>query len=154
MTPHKIDHQPLLPAGFHVCTLESLRRETVERFPDSGRRRELFASLSVYLDLLSSTGLRAEVWIDGSFMSVKPEPDDIDMVVAFDPDSARSTPMAARPALLNLLDTNFVAARFGLHLFRVSQQDADGVAYWTRLFGTMRDERTPKGMAVLRINND
>lgn len=152
MTPEKIDHPPLLPGGFHPFTLQDLHQLTVNDFPESRRRSELFAALSVYLELLSSTGLKADVWVDGSYMSKKQEPDDIDMVVAYDPDSARSIPQSIRPALANLLDTNFVAARFNLHLFRVSQRDEEGIAYWSRLFGTMRDERTPKGMALLRIN--
>lgn len=154
MTPEKIDFPPLLAGGFHPFTLEELRRCTVDDFPESRRRPELFSALSVYLELLSNTGLKADVWIDGSYMSEKPEPEDIDMVVSFDPVSARAMPESARPVVMSLLDTNFVSARFHLHLFRVNQQDAEGVAYWSRLFGTMRDERTPKGMALLRVNHD
>lgn len=154
MTPDKTDFPALLPGGLHPFTLQDLERLTVASFPDSQRRPRLFSALTIYLDLLKGTGLKAEVWIDGSYMSSKAEPDDIDLVVCFDPDSARALSAEAQQQARTLLDTRIVGSRFNLHLFRIRNDDAAAVDYWSKLFGTMRDERTPKGMALLRINND
>lgn len=154
MSPEKTDFPPLLQGGFHPFTLPELHQLTVSEFPNSQRRPRLFSSLEIYLDLLAGTGLKADVWVDGSYMSSKAEPDDIDLVVCFDPGSARALSAEAQQQARTLLDTHTVSSRFNLHLFRIRNDDAAAVDYWSKLFGTMRDERTPKGMALLRINND
>lgn len=154
MSPEKTDYPPLLQGGFHPMSLLELHQLTVSEFPNSQRRPRLFASLQIYLELLEGTGLKAEVWIDGSYMSSKAEPDDIDLVVCFDPGSARALSAEAQQQARTLLDTRIVGSRFNLHLFRIRNDDAAAVDYWSKLFGTMRDERTPKGMGLLRINND
>lgn len=151
-TEAKIDYPPLLDGGIHPYTLEELRQLAVESFPGAARRAALFDALKIYLDLLTNTGLQATVWIDGSFMCLKPDPDDIDMVIVFDPQSARQLSEAARPVVYNLLDTHYAFARFRLHVFRVSSDDHEGLQFWQQKFGTQRDERTPKGLAALRVN--
>lgn len=152
MSPEKTDYPPLLQGGFHPFSLLELHQLTVSEFPNSQRRPQLFSSLEIYLELLEATGLKADVWVDGSFMCSKEEPDDIDLVVCFDPDSARSLSADAQQQARTLLDTHFVSSRFNLHLFRIMNNDPEALAYWSKLFGTMRDERTPKGMALLRVN--
>lgn len=152
MTDQKIDYPPLLPEGLHPFDLSGLKRLTVDGFPDSGRRPSLFSTLGVYLDLLTATGLKASIWVDGSFMCSKPEPDDIDLVVVFDPDCADALSEAARPVANALLNTHQVKARFGLHVFPADSSMTEDLAYWRRTFGTQRDEITPKGLAELRVN--
>lgn len=154
MTDIKPDFPPMLPAGLHPFDLRSLEKLTVNDFPLSSRRPALFGSLEVYLQLLAATGLRASIWIDGSFMCSKLDPDDIDLVVVFDPDSADSLPADAQPVVESLFNTGMVKARFGLHVFSAAATHLSQLDYWRRTFGTQRDEVTPKGLAELRVNYD
>ncbi len=127
---------------------------TVDAFPDSARRLQLFNTLTVYLELLECTGLAAFIWVDGSFMCTKAEPDDIDLVVVYDAARVDTLPESSWEVITGLLDTRIVKARFGLHVFNVASDDEDGLTFWFQKFGTQRDEVTPKGLAELRINHD
>jgi hypothetical protein len=69
----------LLPAGEHVATWD----EVLERFGWNEWRRGLLDGLAEALDLLGSAGCR-RVWINGSFVTAKNEPRDVD--VCWDPE--------------------------------------------------------------------
>lgn len=77
--------EPLLSvAGPHNFTLDELERIAVASFPSSVRRRRLMNNLrhwiSAWLPLLRS----CEIFIDGSFLTSKPNPNDIDMYLSFE----------------------------------------------------------------------
>jgi hypothetical protein len=152
MNTEKVDYTPLLPEGIHPYTIDELKTLTVDRFPESVRRTGLFGSLRVYLEMLESTGFRGFVWVDGSFMCEKPEPEDVDLLLVFDSKTIDAISEAARPVLNGLFDTRTIKSRFKLHVFPVRGEDKEGLDFWTQKFGTQRDERTPKGLAALRIN--
>lgn len=152
MTQTKVDYPPLLGEGIHPLSLDDLQILTVDGFPDSVRRAGLFGALRLYLEMLESTGFKGFVWIDGSFMCAKNDPDDIDLVLVYDAETIDSISEAARPVLNGLFDNRTVKARFRLDVFPVRSEDQEGLDYWMSTFGTQRDERTPKGLAALRIN--
>jgi len=152
MNQEKIDYTPLLGEGIHPYTLEELKALTVDRFPESVRRPGLFGALRVYLEMLESTGFSGFAWLDGSFMCEKPEPDDIDILLVFDSETIDSISESAKPVLNGLFDTRTVKSRFKLHVFPVRLEDREGLDFWTQKFGTQRDERTPKGLASVRVN--
>lgn len=152
MTQEKIDYPPLLPGGIHDYTLDSLKPLTVDKFPDSARRKGLFGTLGIYLEMLESTGFKGSAWIDGSFMCNKEEPDDIDLVLVFESESLDNISESARPVLNGLFDTLTIKTRFNLHVFQVRTDDERGVEYWKKFFGTQRDEVTPKGLASIGVN--
>jgi hypothetical protein len=64
----------LLPAGEHVATWDEL----VERFGWNEWRRGLLDGMAEALDLLAAAGCR-RVWINGSFVTAKDEPGDVDV---------------------------------------------------------------------------
>lgn len=147
----KPDFPPLFPAGFFETSLEELQIHCVDPFPDSDRRKALYAGAVVYFQQLSNIGCDLEIWIDGSFVTQKPEPDDIDVVVVMDPAQVDRLSPEKAAALEALADTNTVKTRFGLHVFFVAGNSRDGLAYWRGLFGYQRDGRTPKGMALIKV---
>lgn len=147
----KVDFPPLLGRGIHELTLADLHSLTVHGFPGSKRRPALFECLKIYLELLRELGLIADVWIDGSFMCKKHEPEDIDMVVLFDPACVRDMTDATWNTVNNLLTTEYAKARFNLDVHAISKEDEDGRDFWVQKFGTQRDEITPKGLALLRL---
>jgi len=62
-----------LPPGIHWATWE----EVVERFGSTPHRQELLAGLQEALSALARAGCLA-VWLDGSFVTMKEEPNDYD----------------------------------------------------------------------------
>lgn len=111
------------------------------------------------VDALSAAGLKCDVWVDGSFLTKKIDPDDIDLVVDV-PASITDNPTPAQSALLAALDgQNFkiskhldsyvmVTAPLGHTLYPVSQISHE---QWKKDFGHAYVSRVPKGIAVLEV---
>jgi hypothetical protein len=66
------DHNGNLPPGIHRAALEDL-----DTFAWNARRRDLLGGLRRALAALAAAGVR-RVWIDGSFVTSKPNPNDVD----------------------------------------------------------------------------
>jgi hypothetical protein len=74
----------LLDAGIHYMSLAEFRTKFVDKFPHSKRRKVIFDCFSSYAGVLLSTGIVTEIWLNGSFVTSKEEPEDIDAVAFFD----------------------------------------------------------------------
>ncbi len=77
----KLEFPPLLSPGRHPMALAALNQLCVSNFPLSQRRAPLMNVVKDVLLSLSIEMIPAEVWIDGSFLTQKIEPDDVDLVV-------------------------------------------------------------------------
>ena len=75
------DYEPLLTEGMHYRTLDELRDRCVATFPLSSTRPGLMANLDSAIARLNSAGVPGEVWIDGSFLTAKIDPADVDLVL-------------------------------------------------------------------------
>ena len=64
----------LLPVGEHAASWD----EVLDKFGWNEKRRGLLDGLADALDLLASVGCR-RVWINGSFVTTKDEPGDVDV---------------------------------------------------------------------------
>lgn len=76
----KLDDDGFLPEGVHECSLDELQ----QRFGGAqhlDQRSVLFAKLEQYIQELRSTGMVAGLVVDGSFVTNKVEPNDIDLVL-------------------------------------------------------------------------
>ena len=81
----KFDHQPLLGPGKHYMSLNHLERLTTT-FGDVSHRENLFAHLNELHSEIVSLGIRVDLWVDGSFVTEKAQPSDIDGVIAIHAD--------------------------------------------------------------------
>ena len=77
----KVEFPPLLGAGFHKLTAAELKAIALDKFSLSKSRATLWGNLSAKLDELKSLGLKCDVWVDGSFLTQKIDPDDVDLVI-------------------------------------------------------------------------
>lgn len=69
-------------------SLDKLREVFVNEFPDSKTRKRNFEGLIEYIDFFEAIGIYSyisKVWLDGSFLTNKLNPNDIDLVVLFNP---------------------------------------------------------------------
>lgn len=78
MTIPDLTPSGLLPEGIHPATLEELQ----VKFGSTGEARvELYTRLMSFLQLVRSFGMFTSIVIDGSFVTDKPIPGDIDVVL-------------------------------------------------------------------------
>ena len=84
-----------LPAGVFDCTLAELR-ERFGCFQVSDQRTRLFARLEELVGAMQRSGLFEALLVDGSFVTAKPAPNDVDLVAVLRPghDFERDLPMS------------------------------------------------------------
>ncbi len=71
------EYPPLLPPGLHHMSLRELRDRCVAAFPHSWSRRTIMELLEGVLARLEAAGGAGDLWIGGSFVTEKEEPDDV-----------------------------------------------------------------------------
>jgi len=148
--PLKKEYPALLEAGFHDMTLEDVSALCVTPFTNN-RRGHLFQNLITLLNRLSSLGLKASAWIDGSFVTEKPEPDDIDLVLILNSENLEALDSIIAEQILSELKGAKVRYKCDTYWTTDSQDNIEGRAYWRGLFGFFRDESTPKGIVRVEL---
>lgn len=148
----KTDWPALLAAGMHPMSLPELENKALQGGLATDRRLELFSRLTAYLQAVIETGCRAEAWIDGSFMTTKPDPSDIDIALFIYPDSLGDMPQDAQIMLEALCDRPSAMERYGLDLYVEYFGQFHRAAYWRGVFGFCHDDTTPKGIAALQLS--
>ncbi len=99
----EIDETGFLPEGVHQATLEEVR-EPFGRFQRTDRRPVLFSQLSLFLAEVRASGLVEAVIVDGSFVTAKDEPSDIDLILVLRPDH-RALHLFKMPSLVKSVRT-------------------------------------------------
>jgi hypothetical protein len=141
-------------------SMKDLRTRCVELFPQSSTRQLLFLTLERLVAALGAKGLACEIWVDGSFVTEKPNPADIDLTVVFHGAELDRLARDDRDAAIDLLamerDGRF---RPDLHLFMAALRPAghpDHAAltgmldYWAQWWSVTR-ENWVKGFAVVKL---
>lgn len=77
---NKPDFPGLLAAGFHVLTIDQIRQTCVVPFTLSTTRPLLYANLESLVGRFQKCGICCDLWVDGSFVTKKINPQDIDLV--------------------------------------------------------------------------
>ena len=73
-------HDGVLPEGIHICTLEEVEN-TFGRFNRSDKRPRLTEKLRRYVVDARNAGIATAVIVDGSYITQKPEPNDVDLIL-------------------------------------------------------------------------
>jgi hypothetical protein len=103
-----MEYEPILPAGFHAMTIDQIEEICVVAFPGSPTRRLIFERFVAFLDLLFQVGIVIEVWVDGSFLTRKPDPRDVDVVIFANPDAVNLLSPDKQKALMYLFSDHDV----------------------------------------------
>lgn len=149
----KIDAPALLDAGIHHVTSHKLKEIAVDAFPADKRRAELFGKFLAWRQALRSMGIGGVAWIDGSFLTSKVGPDDIDLIL-WSPNMSAPLSHSQQQQLGSLLDKAACRATFGLDVYCESPPPDHLLhreAYWKGMFGFGHDGRTAKGIAEVVI---
>ena len=78
----KPEFPPLLDVGLHQMTMAELRGLCVDRFADRAISREpIMSGLEALLRKLKDGGIVGNLWVDGSFLTQKSDPGDVDLLL-------------------------------------------------------------------------
>jgi hypothetical protein len=138
-------------------TLVDLRGKAVTAMPSSKRRKPVMDGLEKVVERLTRVGVKGSVWVDGSFLTKKIDPDDSDILAVIDGafyDAANAEQKAAIEWLNGDLKTGFLCHSF-VHFERPPghpehEKSVWMRAYWLRQFGFTRKD-DPKGIAVINL---
>ena len=100
----------VLPAGLHLCTLEEVIA-VFGQFRRSDRRIRLTEQLMRYIHDAQRSGVVSAIVIDGSYVTAKEEPGDIDLIVALRTDLDLTAEM--RPMEYNIQSKTMVRKLYG-----------------------------------------
>jgi hypothetical protein len=109
-----LDADGFLPEGVHACAFEELL-ELFGRFQGSDRRPLLARRLQEYLAELRSAGIGSHLIVNGSFVTGKHRPSDVDILLALneDVDLGETVP----PFKYNVRSKRYVRKYFEFDIF-------------------------------------
>lgn len=142
----ELNQDGFLPEGIHEASLEELR-ERFGRFQRTDRRPVLFAKLSTYMAEVRASGLVVAVIVDGSFVTAKDEPSDIDLVLVLRPDHDDRAEL--RPFEYNAVVKHVVRRRFRFDVFS-AREGTDEYEKSLNFFQRVRD-RSDLRKGVLKV---
>jgi hypothetical protein len=119
----------LLPVGVHDATLEEVEQAFGLR---TERRVELFQKLTLFLEFARTFGVFEAIIVDGSFVTDKDSPGDIDAVILLA--RANLPRLLAQPGGAQFLDQDAIKPRYEIHLFL----DPPPSGTWTSFFQKLK----------------
>lgn len=152
----KPEFAPILVPGLHEMTPSELRRLCVDAFEHSATRAQLMDHLDIVIQQLESQGITGDLWVDGSFVTAKVDPQDIDASPRVPGLLLERLTPAQAEALRDMLD---FASSGGCDLYVFPRFDDTHEkhalsqrlrAYWLGQWGFPRGDE-PKGIAVISI---
>jgi hypothetical protein len=145
-----MEYTPLHQAGFLDIPLSQLDNTFISPFVERSRREYLLMRFRSLIEKFMETGLKAEVWIDGSFATQKPDPNDIDIIFFIDGLEANKLSPDLQGILNELNNRTISQIRYNCDVFIIPNHDPNIRSYWRGWFGFSRNEE-PKGIVRLYI---
>lgn len=153
----KPDFTPLLAPGRHLMRLQEFYERFVRGRRDESCRERLFLGLEELVQQFLRARIPCEFWVDGSFLTDKEQPDDIDVSIFVDLD-VREGMSAEQEDLIEKANEMgyiggvdsfvFVVYPRGHELFR---SELDEGHDWGRQYGLENSEFWLKGFVVMRL---
>lgn len=148
-----MDHKPLFEPGFHDLPYDGLKEAIamycVTPFANSNRRNRLLGRFFALLKEVEQVGIFTEIWVDGSFLTDKEDPNDIDLVLFYDDSLMRSFSPREKQRFQKIRDHDQIKRLYLCDAYLVEKDEQGERRYWSRWYGHSRDG-VPKG--IVRIN--
>lgn len=138
----------VLPPGIHDASLDEIRT-LFGQFHETDRRPRLFEKLQKLVYQIKSLGFIRHLIVNGSFVTSKPDPEDIDLILAINPEILQRAEWA--PAEYNALSSRRLRRQYQ---FDVLVAPADGSAYseYIELFSRIKGSPGgQKGLVRLQL---
>lgn len=104
----------VLPLGVHQCTFEEVQN-AFGRFSRSDQRPRLTHKLKQFITAARRSGIVSAVVVDGSYITAKPEPGDIDLILVLRADFDVSQELS--PIDYNIQSKRMVKHLYGFDVF-------------------------------------
>ena len=153
----KYDYEPLLAPGRHAMTLDQIEALVVKRFPGNRRRLTLFQRLEQFVQDVLRLEIPCEVWLDGSLLTQKADPDDLDVSVIVDKEvvDALCTEHYATVKMITEQREDgvdaFLFVRYPMHDPLYKNELMDPGHYWGECYGLEHSKQWCKGYVVMRL---
>jgi len=138
----------LLPAGIYDCTLPELR-ERFGKFQGSDQRARLLNRLEELVEAMRASGLFEAILVDGSFVTAKAAPNDVDLVAVLLPghNFERDLPISEYA----LVSRAMLRRRYGFDVL-VAERGSRLNETYVEFFSLVRDNPdVRKGLLRLRL---
>ncbi len=109
-----LDTDGFLPPGVHDCTLDEMGAR-FGVFQGSDRRCRLFERLKSFVAEARSTGFVVAIVVNGSFVTSRPDPNDIDLILVLPDEAVLHDEL--RPFEYNVVSKRMPRRRFGFDVF-------------------------------------
>lgn len=152
----KQEFPPIFHPGFHPLTIGQLEEICVSKFNGSQTRERILNGLKAVIQKMNDAGIVADVWINGSFTTLKENPVDVDIAVKIDHTYLENgTPEQVETLkwIEGNLKESHMCDSYLVHLF--PKEDPRSVlndynlAMWIKQFGFSRGNEY-KGLAVIQ----
>lgn len=138
----------LLPPGRHVCTADEIAGR-FGAFHGGEQRPQLMQKLMAFIAEARASGIVSSLLVDGSFVTAKPAPNDIDLVVVVPETHDFSADL--QPLEYNVVSKRRVQRRYGFDIF-VARENSPEHGKWVEFFEQVRLEPgARKGILHLRL---
>ncbi|TXT38182.1 MAG: hypothetical protein FD138_463 [Planctomycetota bacterium] len=157
----KPEFPPLLQIGRHSATLDDIQAVCVDAFPGSTTRPTIMKGLRAVVAKLVLHCIECELWIDGSFLTQKIDPEDCDLVLRargeFYDNEATDDQRAVIDWVNDNLRDELLCHSGGFFEYEPTHPEywlgEYSYCYWMRQWGFSRgDEPDLKGIAVLSLD--
>ena len=117
-------------------------------------RERLTDQLRLFIRYLERLGVQGDIWIDGSYATKKPNPQDIDVALVMSRPTLEAMPEAGRKRLADLTDLEnrmLVRRRWQIDLYVFDGANRQRWDYFFDLFSRNPDAENTKGIPFVRI---
>lgn len=144
---YKKEYKPLFERGFKQIALWQLDSTFLEPFEENEHRKYLINRLNAFINEFQFLGLEAEIWIDGSFSTHKPEPQDIDVVFLLDQNAVSSLDSKKEELFHELfMKREEVRVRYSLDVYFIDKDDDEDKQNWISTYGFDSRKMNSKGI--------
>lgn len=141
-------------------SIEELRQQCVDRFPLSRTRAKIMAGLTEVIERLSQYRVAGELWVDGSFLTEKINPGDVDVVLRIQ-SSVYDDGTSEQREIVGWIDGNLREHNLcdSYVFYEFPETDPNYLlgeemrSYWSKWFGHSRSGMS-KGIAVIELIGD
>lgn len=142
-----LDAHGLLPVGVHECTLDEIEA-SFGQFCVSDRRPRLFRDLKRYVEDVRQAAVGRYLVVNGSYVTGKPDPNDIDVLLILRDDVDLTQPVP--PFEYNARSRKYVRKQFGLDYYVGFEGDESAV----RILNVWSEVKLVPGASkgILKIN--
>ncbi len=150
----------MLQPGLQVMSISDLRELCVGKFDLSHNRAEMMAGIEAIVKRLRKAGILGQLWINGSFVTEKIDPNDVDILLYMDIGFFESASAEQKNVISWFVKELRESDQFDPHSsFNAPEGHPEyGIwdfmtAYWKKQYGFSR-QTMMKGIAVIELGGD